>query len=106
MIGRAFIGNTDVFRKSCGLTPHDQPYGSPDPGRSFYVCIEHPTPEREAEIIASRTRRSMRGFTARWWDCSFFRELLTRKAALILEMIDFVNALQLLATNQANSKVP
>jgi MoxR-like ATPase len=40
--------------------------GDPIRRRSLYVRVEHPTPEREAEIIASRTPDADAAFTARW----------------------------------------
>jgi MoxR-like ATPase len=39
--------------------------GDPIRRRSLYVRVEHPTPEREAEIIASRTPEATWSFTGR-----------------------------------------
>jgi MoxR-like ATPase len=60
--------------------------GDPIRRRSLYVRVEHPTPAREAEIIASRTPDA---------DERFHHE----KPPSVSEMIDFANALRLLGTD-------
>jgi len=74
--------------------------GDPIRRRSLYVRVEHPTPEREAKIIASRTpdaddrfNREMAGIALS------FRNYSLEKPPSVSEMIDFANALQLLGTN-------
>jgi len=74
--------------------------GDPIRRRSLYVRVEHPTPEREAKIIASRTpeaddrfHREMAGIALS------FRNYSLEKPPSVSEMIDFANALQLLGTN-------
>jgi hypothetical protein len=62
--------------------------------------VEHPTPAREAEIIASRTpdaddsfHREMAGIALS------FRNYSLEKPPSVSEMIDFANALRLLGTD-------
>jgi MoxR-like ATPase len=71
--------------------------GDPIRRRSLYVRVEHPTPEREAEIISSRTpdaetefHREMAGIALA------FRNYSLEKPPSVSEMIDFARALQLL----------
>ncbi len=51
--------------------------GDPIRRRSLYVRVEHPTPQRESEIIASRTPNADAGFIVRWL-ASRFRFAITR----------------------------
>ncbi len=74
--------------------------GDPIRRRSLYVRVEHPTPAREAEIIASRTpdadetfHREMAGIALS------FRNYSLEKPPSVSEMIDFANALRLLGAN-------
>ena len=74
--------------------------GDPIRRRSLYVRVEHPTPAREAEIIASRTpdadetfHREMAGIALS------FRNYSLEKPPSVSEMIDFANALRLLGTD-------
>jgi MoxR-like ATPase len=74
--------------------------GDPIRRRSLYVRVEHPTPSREAEIIASRTpdaderfHREMAGIALS------FRNYSLEKPPSVSEMIDFANALRLLGTD-------
>lgn len=74
--------------------------GDPIRRRCLYLRVEHPTPEREAEIIASRTlnahckfHREMAGIALS------FRNYSLEKPPSVSEMIDFANALQLLGTD-------
>ncbi len=74
--------------------------GDPIRRRSLYVRVEHPTPEREAEIIASLTpdanaefHREMAGIALS------FRNYSLEKPPSVSEMIDFANALQVLETD-------
>jgi len=80
--------------------------GDPIRRRSLYVRVEHPTPELEAEIIASRTPDA---------DTSFHREIAgiarsfrnysLEKPPSVSEMIDFATALQLLGTNHVTEEL-
>jgi len=80
--------------------------GDPIRRRSLYVRVEHPTPELEAEIIASRTPDA---------DTSFHREIAgiarsfrnysLEKPPSVSEMIDFASALQLLGTNHVTEEL-
>ena len=74
--------------------------GDPIRRRSLYVRVEHPTPAREAEIIASRTpdadekfHREMAGIALS------FRNYSLEKPPSVSEMIDFANALRLLGAD-------
>jgi MoxR-like ATPase len=79
--------------------------GDPIRRRSLYVRVEHPAPEREAEIIASRTpladekfHREMAGIALS------FRNYSLEKPPSVSEMIDFANALQLLGTDHVTAE--
>ncbi len=79
--------------------------GDPIRRRSLYVRVEYPTPQREAEIIASRTLDT---------DVSFHREMAgialsvrnysLEKPPSVSEMIDFANALQILGTDHVTEE--
>ena len=79
--------------------------GDPIRRRSLYVRVEHPTPEREAEIIASRTpgagatfHREMAGIARS------FRNYSLEKPPSVSEMIDFAKALELLGTDHVTEE--
>jgi MoxR-like ATPase len=79
--------------------------GDPIRRRSLYVRVEHPAPQREADIIASRTpdadadfHREMAGIALS------FRNYSLEKPPSVSEMIDFANALQLLGTNHVTEE--
>jgi MoxR-like ATPase len=79
--------------------------GDPIRRRSLYVRVEHPTPEREAEIIASRTpeaamdlHREIAGIARS------FRNYSLEKPPSVSEMIDFANALQLLGADHVTEE--
>jgi MoxR-like ATPase len=79
--------------------------GDPIRRRSLYVRVEHPTPQREAEIIASRTpdadvsfHREMAGIALS------FRNYSLEKPPSVSEMIDFANALQILGTDHVTEE--
>jgi len=79
--------------------------GDPIRRRSLYVRVEHPTPQREADIIASRTpdanaefHREMAGIALS------FRNYSLEKPPSVSEMIDFANALQLLGADHVTEK--
>jgi MoxR-like ATPase len=74
--------------------------GDPIRRRSLYVRVEHPTPEREAEIIASRTPKANAAFHREMAGLALsFRNYSLEKPPSVSEMIDFANALQLLETS-------
>ena len=79
--------------------------GDPIRRRSLYVRVEHPTPEREAEIIARRTpgagvefHREIAGIARS------FRNYSLEKPPSVSEMIDFANALRLMGTDHVTEK--
>ena len=79
--------------------------GDPIRRRSLYVRVEHPTPEREAEIIASRTpgagvefHREIAGIARS------FRNYSLEKAPSVSEMIDFANALRLMGSDHVTEE--
>jgi len=79
--------------------------GDPIRRRSLYVRVEHPTPEREAEIIASRTPKAEDGFHREMAGIALsFRNYSLEKPPSVSEMIDFANALQLLGTNHVTEE--
>ncbi len=74
--------------------------GDPIRRRSLYVRVEHPKPEREAEIIASRTPEASDEFHREMAGIALsFRNYSLEKSPSVSEMIDFANALQLLGTD-------
>ena len=74
--------------------------GDPIRRRSLYVRVEHPTPEREAEIIASRTPKAEEKFHREMAGIALsFRNYSLEKPPSVSEMIDFANALRLLGTD-------
>jgi MoxR-like ATPase len=71
----------------------------------LYVRVEHPTPEREAEIIASRTpgagvefHREIAGIARS------FRNYSLEKPPSVSEMIDFANALRLMGADHVTEE--
>jgi MoxR-like ATPase len=79
--------------------------GDPIRRRSLYVRVEHPAPQREADIIASRTpdanaefHREMAGIALS------FRNYSLEKPPSVSEMIDFAKALQLLGTSHVTEE--
>jgi MoxR-like ATPase len=74
--------------------------GDPIRRRSLYIRVEHPTPEREAEIIASRTPQATTAFHREMAGIALsFRNYSLEKPPSVSEMIDFANALQLLGAD-------
>src|SRR3954454_11904676 len=79
--------------------------GDPIRRRSLYVRVEHPTPEREAEIIASRTPAANEGFHREVAGIALsFRNYSLEKPPSVSEMIDLANALQLLGTDHVTAE--
>jgi MoxR-like ATPase len=79
--------------------------GDPIRRRSLYVRVEHPTREREAEIIASRTPNADEKFHREMAGIALsFRNYSLEKPPSVSEMIDFANALQLLGTDHVTEE--
>jgi MoxR-like ATPase len=79
--------------------------GDPIRRRSLYLRVEHPTPEREAEIIASRTPKADEKFHREMAGIALsFRNHSLEKPPSVSEMIDFANALQLLGTDHVTEE--
>jgi MoxR-like ATPase len=83
------------------LTSNEERHlGDPIRRRSIYVRVEHPTPEREAEIIASRTPDTTTEFHREIAGIALaFRNYSLEKPPSVSEMIDFANALRVLGTD-------
>jgi MoxR-like ATPase len=78
--------------------------GDPIRRRSLYVRVEHPTPEREAEIIASHTPHATTDFHREMAGIALaFRNYSLEKPPSVSEMIDFANALQLLGADHVTA---
>lgn len=79
--------------------------GDPIRRRSLYVRVEHPTPEREAEIIASRTPNANPAFHREMAGLALaFRNYSLEKPPSVSEMIDFANALQELGLDHVTTE--
>ncbi len=80
--------------------------GDPIRRRSLYVRVEHPTPELESEIIASRTPDAETSFHREIAGIArSFRNYSLEKPPSVSEMIDFARALQLLGTNHVTEEL-
>ena len=80
--------------------------GDPLRRRSLYIRVEHPTPQREAEIIASRTPNANAAFHREMAGIALaFRNYSLEKPPSVSEMIDFANALQLLGTDHVTTEL-
>lgn len=80
--------------------------GDPIRRRSLYVRVEHPTPQREADIIASRTPNAEAEFHREMAGIALsFRNYSLEKPPSVSEMIDFANALQLLGTDHVTEEL-
>ena len=80
--------------------------GDPIRRRSLYIRVEHPTPEREAEIIANRTPEASSAFHREMAGIALsFRNYSLEKPPSVSEMIDFANALQLLGTDHVTPEL-
>src|ERR1700723_28791 len=79
--------------------------GDPIRRRSLYVRVEHPTPQRESEIIASRTPNADAEFHREMAGIALsFRNYSLEKQPSVSEMIDFANALQLLGADHVTEE--
>jgi MoxR-like ATPase len=80
--------------------------GDPIRRRSLYVRVEHPTPEREAEIIASRTPGASVAFhNAIAGIGRAFRNYSLEKPPSVSEMIDLAKGLELLGTEEVTEEI-
>ncbi len=80
--------------------------GDPIRRRSLYVRVEHPTPQREADIIRSRTPNADPEFHCEMAGIALsFRNYSLEKPPSVSEMIDFANALQLLGTDHVTEEL-
>jgi MoxR-like ATPase len=78
--------------------------GDPLRRRSFYLRIEHPSAEREAEIVALRTPDSKREFHAGMAGLAkALRGWSLEKPPSVSEILDLAQALKLLGTEQITS---
>jgi MoxR-like ATPase len=74
--------------------------------RCLYIRVEHPTPAREAEIIASRTPNASAKFHNEVAGIALaFRNYSLEKPPSVSEMILFANALQLLGTDHVTPEL-
>ena len=72
--------------------------GDPIRRRSLYVRVEHPTPEREAEIIASRTPDAPPEFHRKIAGVGLaFRNYSLEKPPSVSEILDLARAVQMVA---------
>jgi MoxR-like ATPase len=80
--------------------------GDPIRRRSLYIRVEHPTPAREAEIIASRTPTATAAFHREMAGIALsFRNYSLEKAPSVSEMIDMANALMLLEADHVTPEL-
>jgi len=80
--------------------------GDPLRRRSLYLRIEHPTAEREAEIVAMRTPDASRDFHAGMAGLAkALRGWSMEKAPSVSEILDLANALRVLGTEQITAEM-
>lgn len=80
--------------------------GDPLRRRSFYLRVEHPTAEREAEIVALRTPDSSREFHAGMAGIAkALRGWSLEKPPSVSEILDLAQALKLLGTEQITAEM-
>jgi MoxR-like ATPase len=80
--------------------------GDPLRRRSFYLRIEHPTAEREAEIVALRTPESSREFHAGMAGLAkALRGWSLEKPPSVSEILDLANALKILGHEQVTPEL-
>jgi len=80
--------------------------GDPLRRRSFYLRVEHPTPEREAEIVALRTPDSTRDFHAGMAGLAkALRGWSMEKPPSVSEILDLAQALKVLGTEQITAEM-
>lgn len=75
--------------------------GDPLRRRSLYLRVDHPTPDREAEIVALRTPRASKEFHAGMAGLAkALRGWSMEKAPSVSEILDLANALEVLGENE------
>lgn len=80
--------------------------GDPLRRRSFYLRIEHPTAEREAEIVALRTPEARKAFHAEMAGLAkALRGWSLEKPPSVSEILDLAQALQLLGAQQVTPQM-
>jgi MoxR-like ATPase len=80
--------------------------GDPLRRRSFYLRIEHPTPEREAEIVALRTPEASPAFHASMAGLAkALRGWSLEKPPSVSEILDLANALQILGVEHVTAEL-
>jgi MoxR-like ATPase len=80
--------------------------GDPLRRRSFYLRIEHPTAEREAEIVARRTPEASREFHAGMAGLAqALRGWSLEKAPSVSEILDLAQALRLLGVEEVTPQM-
>jgi MoxR-like ATPase len=80
--------------------------GDPLRRRSFYLRVEHPTAEREAEIVALRTPDSSREFHAGMAGLAkALRGWSLEKPPSVSEILDLAQALKILGTEQITAEM-
>ena len=80
--------------------------GDPLRRRSFYLRVEHPTAEREAEIVALRTPESSREFHAGMAGLAkALRGWSLEKPPSVSEILDLAQALKVLGTEQITTEM-
>jgi MoxR-like ATPase len=80
--------------------------GDPLRRRSFYLRVEHPTAEREAEIVALRTPESSREFHAGMAGLAkALRGWSLEKPPSVSEILDLAQALKVLGTEQITAEM-
>jgi MoxR-like ATPase len=80
--------------------------GDPLRRRSFYLRVEHPTAEREAEIVALRTPESSREFHAGMAGLAkALRGWSLEKPPSVSEILDLAQALKLLGSEQVTAEM-
>ncbi|HEV2172713.1 MAG TPA: MoxR family ATPase, partial [Nitrospira sp.] len=79
--------------------------GDPIRRRCLYVRVEHPSTQREAQIIASRTPNADESFHREIAGIALsFRNYSLEKPPSVSEMIDFAKALELLGTERVTEE--
>jgi MoxR-like ATPase len=80
--------------------------GDPLRRRSFYLRVEHPTAEREAQIVALRTPDSSREFHARMAGLAkALRGWSLEKPPSVSEILDLAQALKVLGTEEITAEM-
>jgi hypothetical protein len=108
MVSRVFLAAAaSLLRRQA--TPEcmpAMPFEDPLRRRSFYLRVEHPTAEREAEIVALRTPESSRDFHAGMAGfAKALRGWSLEKPPSVSEILDLAQALKLLGSEQITAEM-